>query len=194
MDRTSIIGKVQVALDEINGLSEGQTIMDAQIEGQLNDSAVSLLMLLPSFLCVTEHIEPTVTTGKFEAPTDYLKISHVESTGWDIPVTVPVPNSHKRVAMETIPYFKATPNNPLLIMEEKDGKKIFTPKPYADADVISLYYVERPAAAEDVDDRYIDMLAWHTAERILSAYSETQKVQVCRARLEELIQTATTWL
>lgn len=193
MTREQIIQKVQICLDEINGLSEGQTIMDVQIEGQLNDSAVGLLQLLPSFLGnpAAASPAPAVTQHIVSMPADFLKLGHIRLTSWKRDIQTPLPMGHPRVMYEDYQYLRATPNNPLVAIKDEAGVKKLYVAPVATGDTVTLFYVKRPAAAEALADNLLDMLAWHTAERIFTAYGEQDKVTLAKTRLNELIQTAT---
>ncbi len=190
MTRAEITAKVQLCLDEINGLSEGQTIMDAQIEGQLDDSAVSLLLLLPSFLSdpVAPEAALPITGGVITMPDDFLKVGTLKLTSWGVHIEKPLPISHPRVSYESYGYLKATPNNPLAAIKNEAGSIKILLAPVAESDSVELFYVARPEAAEDLADKLIDMLAWHTSERIFTAYGETEKSMAAKARLEEIVK------
>lgn len=193
MTRNEIIQKVQLCLDEINGLSEGQTIMDVQIEGQLDDSAVSLLQLLPSFLGdpVAPTVVPTVTDHIIALPADFLKLGHVKLASWKRDIVTALPMGHPRVMYEDYDYLRANKNNPLVAIKNEAGTKKLYVAPVEDGDTVTLFYVKRPTAAETLPDKLIDMLSWHTAERIFTSYGEQDKVTLAKTRLNELIQTAT---
>ena len=188
MTREKIIEKVQLCLDEVNGLSEGRTMLDPQIEGQLDSSAVSLLMLLPSFLCGPVSATPAVSNNILTLPSDFLKLGRVRLNTWDNYINIPLPESHPRMAYENYSVLKAHAGNPLAVIKTKDGGKSLYVAPTGELEEFT--YVKRPSAAEVLPDDIIDMLSWHTAERIYRTHGEVQLAQVCRLHLDELVQNA----
>ena len=188
MTREQIIEKVQLCLDEVNGLSEGRTILDPQIEGQLDSSAVSLLMLLPSFLAGPVSDTPAVSGNTVTLPSDFLKLGKIKLDTWNNIINIPLPESHPRMNYENYLVLKAHANNPLAVIQKKDGVQYLYVSPKGELDEFS--YIKRPEAAEDLDDTVIDMLAWHTAERIYRTHGEAEMAQVCRLHLDETIENA----
>jgi len=189
-DRKDIIEKVRLCLDEVSTLSEGTTIADPQIEGQLDDSAVSLLKLLPSILCpiTTPSPLPEVDNDIITCPSDFIKLSEVKLDTWYNSVEIPLPIAHPRTRMESYQFLAAMPSNPLVAIKKKEDGFYLYVRPEGSIEVFN--YVKRPEKAEDLTEEVWDMLAWHAAERIYAAHGEERGAALCKGRLEELIKTS----
>ncbi len=212
MTRSQIIQVVRARLDEINPLDQGTTILDPQIDAQLDSAAVSLMELLPSIMAYPATASPTLVNHvpgisiDIECPTDFLRLhrlrlGHVTDSlkQWTRSVTDLLPAGHPKVDTQQYKHVKATLHKPFGVLK-RGATDIITCYPDCggsidDHSVAEFMYVKRPVdpitnqpKAEVLNDNLIDMLAWKAAEVIHSIHGQGNFAEMCRNNLMATIE------
>lgn len=198
MTRNNIIEAVKAKLDEIHPLQAGGTLVDPQIDKQLDDAAISLIEMLPSALA--RPIEPLSFPGNVnykagvsidvECPADFVRIHRLRLTHWNIPVTELQPDTGRLARSQLYKYLQGTENNPVAALYTIGAQEVIRcyPPPQEDVQCVEEFiYVRRPNVAEDLDDSLIDMLSWKAASVIYMIHGQADASSACMNRLTMLV-------
>jgi hypothetical protein len=201
MNRQQIINLVRAKMDEINPLDNGQTVVDPQIDAQLDNSAVSLLELLPSVLAhpVSDTTAPEVQnlipnkSVDVVCPADFLRLHRLRLNFWDRALTTLLPAGHPVEYRQDYYFIRANPRRPVGILYNIEGRDTIVCYPAPTGltlpDIHEFVYVKRPAYAQDLPDALIDMLGWHAAALIYSIHGQGEFASLANSKLTEMIQT-----
>jgi hypothetical protein len=195
MTRNQLIEKVLARMDEMNTMSEGATIVDYQVEAELDNSAVELMTILPPYLCAPSTATPAVTAGEIACPTDFLRIAELKMSGWDRPVSSLIPINHQRVTYSLYDYYKPSAKYPSGVLKNTGSSSgaMFKIKvePWKTGDTVATFiYVKRPANAEAIPDELADIFAWLCASRVYRVHGEHDMAKNCEEKLVSLVQTS----
>ncbi len=203
MDRADIIEAVRAKLDEINPLDEGTTIMDPQIDAQLDAAAVDLVETLPSVLAYpieAEYMpEPENLIQDLSVdipcPSDFVRLHKLRLEHWTRSIYELLPPDDPKILLQDYVHMRATMRRPFGVLTRGDGVDIITcyPPPEGEDNLIyvevsEFMYVPLPSAAEELNDGLIDMLAWNAAGIIYGIHGEPALAEAARGKLAEMIQ------
>ena len=199
MTRQQIIDYVVAKMDEIHPTNQGETIQDKQVETQLDASAVSLMEALPSVLAdpktavltandLSDHIEGFSVTLK--CPDDYIRLHRLKLNDWIRPVTDLFPDGDRLLWQQDYDYIKSTKRRPAASIYHKDERYYITCYPaIGEAPAVEEFvYVKKPAAAEDIGDHLVELLAWKCAGHVFQVAGQFERTQACEQRLGEIVQ------
>ena len=210
MTRNEIIELVKAKLDEVHPLQAGQTIVNPQIEQQIDGVAVSLVEFLPSVLAFPVSASDTPALLNYvpgmsidvQCPADFVRLHRLRFAHWMRPVVGLSPDGTKLLYQQDYDYLKSTVRRPSAALYTKDNTDFITcypgPRPADDPDCLTDYpnpgdalvefvYVQRPAAAEDLHDDLIEMLAWKVAADIYLIHGQADASTMCSQRLSSLV-------
>ncbi len=211
MTRADIIELVQAKLDEVHPLQAGATIADPQIDKQIDGAAVSLVEMLPSVLAYPVSASEMPALVNFipdmsvdiVCPADFIRLHRLRFMHWLRPLMSLTPDGTKLLYQQDYEYLKSTTRRPSAALYNKDGVDYITcypaPAPADDQGCLTEYpdpaeglaefvYVQRPAAAEDLADALMEMLAWKAAEVIYQIHGQQDASTLCRERLMAMIE------
>ena len=192
MTRDEITQTVKARMDEISP-TEGVTILDPQIEAELDNCANQLVEMLPSWLCNPETGVPTITTHTadesvvIQCPLDFVKIHRMTLSNWTRPIFSARRYAETERRLENYEHIRATERTPWA-MYISDTMLECYPGGRSQPTVTEFSYVVRPDNAEDLADNMIDMLAWLVAAKVYAVHGEGQLSELASAKLKELIE------
>lgn len=208
MTRTQIIDLVIAKMDEVHPFAQGETIHDVQIGKQLDNAAVSLIEMLPSVLAHPVSAEGPFTISNhksgarldIECPGDFVRLHRVTLSDWERPVIELMPDGIKLLYEQDYEMIRATIRRPKAALYTKDSTDYITcyPAPVIEPPeeppavpeyVTEFVYVQRPTAAESLDDSLIDMLAWKAAGLIYTISRQSELANTCYTMLNQMIET-----
>lgn len=196
MTRTEIIEAVKAKMDEVHPLDAGVTIVDPQIDKQLDQAAKSLLGMLPVSLCDPIKGGPGSTNfenypfeidkkeryTEIKCPDNFYRLYMLRLKGWHKGITSLLPpNSYIR---------RTTSRTPYGIYYNAGGDQYIKCYPPS-AEVEDFLFIAEPGAAETLDDGLLEFLAWHTASVVFSIAGQDKEAQSCSVRLMETIAART---
>ncbi len=198
MTRDQIIDAVRAKMDEINPLAAGTTILDPQIDAQLDNAAVALVDALPSILAHPEDAGAVDAKNLIEdlsvdvvCPSDFVRLHKLKLTHWNRTVSDLLPANHPQVDLQIYRHLKATANRPVGVLSRDENGYIITCYPPPDDllyAVEELLYVKKPANAQALDDDLIDLLAWQAAGTIYTIHRQAELAGVCYQMLTAAIE------
>lgn len=205
MTRTQIIDLVRAKMDEIHPFAQGDTIVDPQIDAQLDSAAVKLMEGLPSVLAfpvsatvgdlsVTNHISEY--SLDIECPDDFIRLHRLKLTGWTRPVIELIPDGSRLLYEQDYEMIRATVRRPKAALYNMGGvdyiscypaPEIPDPVPPGTVYINEFVYVQKPDAAEDLNVALMDMLAWKVAGEIYAIARQKEDALMCYERLNLII-------
>ena len=200
MNREAIIEIVRAKMDEINPLDQGTTILDPQIDAQLDAAAVDLIETLPAVLAYPVEAGPVDPENLVDdmsidipCPDDFIHLHKLKLSHWTIPIYHVTHPDDQKVLLQNYKHLKATIRKPFGVLTSKGDNYVITcyPPPESNityAQVEEFMYVASPLAAEELNDNLIDMLAYNAAGIIYTVHGQPQLAELCRAKLAEMIQ------
>lgn len=202
MTRDQIKAVVRAKMDEVNPLDQGTTILDPQIEAQLDYAATNLLETLPSILALPVVASPLPEPANLiedlsvdvPCPTDFLRLHKLKLDHWNRHISDLLPANHPRIDLQIYKHLKATINKPAGVLSHNGTVDIVTCYPPTGEtaganDVSEFIYVKKPDNAEALDDSLIDMLAWHASGLIYSIHGQGEFAKLCFDALQRMITT-----
>ncbi len=196
MTRSAIKDIVRAKMDELHP-GEGETIQDAQIEAQLDASAVLLVEVLPSRLAYPVSASPSLDNEvdglsvDVVCPADFIKIHRLRLEGWTNHVTRLAEDTERIHQEQGYDMLRATVRRPVGVLSSGGAQYHITCYPAKGDGTDSIedfMYVKRPTAAETLNDNLIELLAWQTAASIYLIAGQVDMSGACTQKLTTLIQ------
>ena len=196
MTRDQIKAIVKAKMDEINPLDQGTTILDPQIEANLDSSATSLLEALPSVLAHPISTSPmpiNLVAGlsvTVPCPMNFLRLHRLRLSHWRRSISDLLPNNAPEVDLQYYKHLKATINKPLgVLVRSTTAYNIICYPPESTTGAVSEFlYVARPDNAESLHDDLIEMFSWHVAGTIYAIHGQGENANLCTQMLKGLIE------
>jgi len=194
MDRTGLINKVKVIIDEFAPEGVGMPF-DEYIGPLLDESAREITLEGPLYLLVPLSIP--LTSGDPEAsilkyaddkayipvPDDFVRLHEVKFPFWKRPVREAISQGNEKYNIQENEYLRAGYGRPFvaLIRKQFPGD---TPKRYlecgkalADAVPDTALYVKK-SLPEDLADEFADTLSWRAAAKVLLNLGDANRAKV----------------
>jgi hypothetical protein len=196
MTRDQIKAIVKARMDEINPLDQGTTILDPQIEANLDFAAVNLLEALPSILAHPVPGSPIPTnlipnySVTIPCPSDFLRLHRLRLPNWNRSISELLSDNDPAVDLQFYKHLKATVNKPIgvLVRGAAQYNIICYPPDDIPGTVAEFLYVAKPANAQALNDDLVDLLAWNAAGIIYSIHGQGENANLCTQMLQGLIQ------
>ncbi len=206
MTRAGLIDLVAAVMDEINPLSEGETILNPQIDAQLDQAAISLVQMLPPSIACPVNANPLPLSQNHKedfsidvvCPPDFVRLHRLKLKDWIRSVTILYPDGDRLLLLQDYVHVRSTFRRPTASLYHVDGLDILTCYPPPKEDSLSdppedaveeFVYVQRPDNAQSIDNRLADLLAWNAAAIVYSIAGQTDHAELCRNRLAAMIET-----
>jgi hypothetical protein len=192
MTRNEIIQMVKARMDEIDP-TEGVTILDPQIDAELDNCAVQLVEMLPPWLSNPKTGVATVDTHNIDhnaiiqCPADFVKVHRMKLSHWTRPIFSARRYADDEIRQEDYEHIRATDRTPWALYIEDTVLECY-PGGRTLPTVEEFSYVKRPANAQALDDNMMDMLVWLVAAKVYAVHGEGQFSELASQKLKELIQ------
>ena len=200
MERQAIIQKVQLRMDEISPYDSGEIINNSFVDEILNDSARTLLLKLPVYLCqpvsmgIAEGTSNADGTGYVELPDDFLRLASFKMTEWTRAVTKPISEDSPQYNLQKISYLRGKPSKPVVVIRNDYGDSTVAIKKIleyysvvTDHDIERALYIKEDVA-ENLPDIIIDALAFQCASDAFVIMEKPEQAKIALAKVDEFIQ------
>lgn len=200
MDRQTIIQKVQLKMDEISPYDGGEVINNSFVGEILDDSATTLLLKLPTYLCnpvsmgIASGTSNQDGTGYIELPDDFLRLVSFKMVEWSKSVTKPISEDHPKYNLQKISYLRGKPTKPVVVIRNDYGDStVAIQKILEYYSVVTSHDIERAFyiktdVAENLPDNIIDALAYQCASDAFMIMEKPDQAKIALAKLDEFIQ------
>ncbi len=193
MTRNEILAKVMSRMDEVSEFSSGQNVVNYQVEKELDDAAVELVSILPVHMAFPVSATPSLSGGYIECPSDFLRLSTLALSSWDKKVTSCALPGDIRESYQMYDYLASDTKNPLAVLYNTAAGnyriKVYPSEDGEYEDSLDEFtYVQRPSAAEDLDDALMDMFSWLCAARVYRVHGEPELAAICEEKTVSIIK------
>lgn len=183
MDRTAIVDKVKVIMDELTPFDTGLVVssgvdyentVEKYIDELLNQSATQLLKEYPMHrLQKTNIAQGDITIaadGKttITLPANYLRLAYAVLSGWQRAVTETMTENHPQYPLQANPYTRGKMAKPVVIENIHESTLETYAKPTdGDKGTVRVIIDRLP---EELSDHLIDPLTWLCASKVFQVY------------------------
>ncbi len=204
MYRELIIEAVRAKMDEINPLDQGETIVDPQIEAQLDGAAIDLLEKLPSILCspvVAEDVEPENFIAEMSVdipcPANFIRLHRLRLGNWVRGISDLLPQNDPQVLLQDYKHLKATIRRPIGVLSRNVDGDVITCYPPPDVvyanevEVAEFLYVDKPDDVEEMLSNkpdLLEMFVWNCAAIVYVIHGQGANAEACNKKLVEMIE------
>lgn len=177
MDRSALIRKIQIRMDELTPIGENITHpFENSINSILDESHRQLLSECPVHLLTVKDISEDVTydlTGSIayvKRPNKFLRLVRFKFSDWINPATKFITQDHPEYKIIENGVIRGGKVNPVVVLIHKDLVRCFACYQVStDNSKQYLYYIEE-GEIEDLDDKVTDALAWLTCAKLMQVF------------------------
>ena len=175
MDRSGLISRIKVKLDEFTPDEGVNHPFDTLIEPMLDEAANEIINLAPLYLFVHTGLDDSgaIYANSFayiEIPANFIRLARVKYPAWEKAVTEAISIEHPDYKIFDNPYLRGGTANPKVAIVDENpdityGKYL---KCYKVADGVQadeFTYIAQ-TSAQDIPNKVVDALTWLCALKI----------------------------
>lgn len=129
-------------------------------------------------------------SGSIVLPSDFSRLIRFRIKGWSRPVLVPIYDTDPRYAQQFNPVLRGGEAKPVAVICENSCKLEYyssSQGPYAKLQ--EARYFGFSSMGNDYPIHLVDVTAWKLAELVLTTMNDQPGIQLCAARIGEIMQT-----
>ena len=193
--KESIVARASRCIDEVypspNDIN-APFLPIAQFVGEAADWVVRIVPVRALGKGQPKELDAEIVDGKGVAnmPESFRRLISFKCDNWRRPVIVPIYDSDVVYIQQSNPYTRGTAHRPVVAICEGETKIEFYPGAQG-ATATMLYFKFDPEVEgdwENIPETLVPVIAWKTAEVVLTSISSTASAQACQAKVNELIQ------
>lgn len=194
--RERIVNRALLCIDEAYPADEEVDAAFFPVHRFVDEAARLLLPVVPRRLLgkgkplPVEDFKPRGDgSGSLRLPGDFVRLLCFRMKGWQRTVTEAIDETDPRYAQQFNRVLRGGEAKPVVAVCRGAGRiEYFSSRAGAAAKVDEAYYV----GFDTVDDTYpesmVDVTAWKVAELVLGVMNDAGPMQICAARVAELLQ------
>ena len=194
--KESIIAKASRCIDEVYPSINDLNAPFLPIEQFIEEAAEWVIKMVPVRALgqgVSIDVEDAVVSddmGRMSLPEGFRRLISFKCEDWLRPVVFPIYDSDPAYVQQWNPYLRGTAHRPVVALCEGETVLEFFPAT-ADAAANMRYFDFKPqenSSWDSIPEKLVPVIAWKTAEAVLTSISSYTPAQACQAKVNELIQ------
>ena len=188
--KESIVARASRCIDEVYPSPNDINAPFLPIEQFIDEAANWVIRVVP-VRALGKGTKATVSgsNGVADMPESFCRLISFTCKSWHRPVIVPIYDTDAVYLQQANPYTRGTAHRPVVAICEGETKIEFYPA--IDASATMLYFKFDPKKNSDwenIPEILVPVIAWKTAEVVLTSISSIASAQACQAKVNELIQ------
>lgn len=191
--REAIKERALVCVDEVYSESDAPFF---PVEAFLDEAAVWVLRAVPTRLLgagkelpVDELYASEDGSGSIPLPEDFLRLLRFRMEGWRRPVLATIADTDPRYVQQFNPTLRGGEAKPIVaICEDTRRLEYFSSSRGVRAQVAEARYFGFDKVDDHFPEKLIELTSWKLAEIVLTVMNDTQAMQLCAARVNEIMQ------
>lgn len=196
MIKESIIAKASHCIDEVYPSPNDINAPFFPVELFIDEAAEWVIQMVPSHLLGpgkrVEITDAEISEGRgaWSLPATFRRLVSFKCTNWARPVITPIFDTDIAYRQQANPYMRGTAQRPVVAICE--GESIVEFYPAAEGVTAAMRYFDfdpqDDSSWDNIPERLVPIIAWKTAEAVLTSISSLTAAQACQAKVNELIQ------
>ena len=188
--RSDIVQKAYKCLDEIYPDSQLPNEIEEFRVNDFVDDAIRFIGRVAPVRALGEGTDfktNNKTDNSVKLPEEFVRLVAFKMSDWTLPVTEALYSDNPRYRQQANPILKGTPNRPIVFICE-GGKSLEYFSSAADATVDKAQAFVVDSSKDLYPEQLSNVIAWKTAELVLSAMNDAQAVQFAQNQIQQQLQ------
>lgn len=196
MIKESIIAKASRCIDEVYPSPNDINAPFLPVEMFIGEAAECVIKLVPAHLLGPgtriEINDAEISEGKgvWSLPTTFRRLISFKCKNWARPVLIPIYDTDASYVQQANPYMRGTAQRPVVALCE--GESVLEFYPAVEGATAAMRYFgfdpQNDSLWDNIPEKLVPIIAWKTAEAVLTSISSYTAAQACQAKVNELIQ------
>lgn len=196
MIKESIIAKASRCIDEVYPSPNDINAPFLPVELFIDEAAECVIKLVPAHLLGPgtriEINDAEISEGKgvWSLPTTFRRLISFKCKNWARPVLIPIYDTDASYVQQANPYMRGTAQRPVVALCE--GESVLEFYPAVEGATAAMRYFDfdpkDDSLWDNIPEKLVPIIAWKTAEAVLTSISSYTASQACQAKVNELIQ------
>lgn len=196
MIKESIIAKASRCIDEVYPSPNDINAPFLPVEVFIGEAAECVIKLVPAHLLGPgtriEINDAEISEGKgaWTLPTTFRRLISFKCKNWARPVLIPIYDTDASYVQQANPYMRGTAQRPVVALCE--GESVLEFYPAVEGATAAMRYFgfdpQDDSLWDNIPEKLVPIIAWKTAEAVLTSISSYTAAQACQAKVNELIQ------
>ena len=195
MTRDNIIKKVKARIDELSPFSDEElNPAISLIDELLNDSTITILMILPLYLLEPETIDTTTLVsndriGKLVLPNDFIRLYSFKMVGWSTEVSEAISTHNPKYKLQKHKVTMGGTSKPVVVIKSTKTNKVlhYYSLPSGATHTVEEALYVKANLPENLTDNLTDFIAWQCASDVLLSMEMGDLSLKAKEKLFELI-------